>query len=251
MRTIIIFFVFIAIVGNSSAQIATNYYFGVPKPSNIDIKLEDFQEITYNTFFTTPENMDSNNNGLVKYGNVIPTDISLKKSGKWYNEKTWKLLIVSPKAKTIDLVFDKVILPKGAKIIVYSINRDMIFGPITNENIVIGYPIPTDIIFGDSIVVQLDLDESITKDKVDFSIVKIIHGFKDITGIERVLKSAASCQVDVECSAGEGWETETEGTAKIYGNGFSGSCSLLNNTEEDFTPYILTAKHAIDEYWYK
>ena len=245
MRTIIIFLL-ISIAVKSNAQIETNYYFDVPKPSKFDAILDDFGETTYNTFFITPENIESDNNGLVKYGNVIPVDINLKKSGKWYNKKTWKLLIVSSKAKTIDLVFDKIILPKGAEINVYDINRNMVFGPIINENIVEGYPVSTDIILGDSIIVQLDLDENITTDKVDFSIVKIIHGFKDILKIENKLKSAASCQVDVECTAGDGWETETEGTARIYGNGTSGSCSLLNNTAQNFASYILTAKHIID-----
>lgn len=94
MRTIIIFLL-ISIAVKSNAQIETNYYFDVPKPSKFDAILDDFGETTYNTFFITPENIESDNNGLVKYGNVIPVDINLKKSGKWYNKKTWKLLIVS------------------------------------------------------------------------------------------------------------------------------------------------------------
>ncbi|MGE0020637.1 MAG: trypsin-like peptidase domain-containing protein [Draconibacterium sp.] len=245
MRTIISFLLFsIAVISN--AQIETNYYFDDSKPSKFDVELEDFGEITYNTNFNTTESIESNKNGLLRYGHVIPVDINLKKSGKWYNKKTWKLLIVSSKAKTLELVFDNVILPKGAEINVYDINKNMVFGPMLNENIVEGYMVSTDIILGDSIIVQLDLDENMPIDNIDFSIVKIIHGIKDIFGIENKLKSAASCQVDVECTAGDGWETETEGTAKIYGNGTAGTCSLLNNTAQDFASYILTAKHVID-----
>lgn len=245
MRTIIIFLFFsIAVISN--AQIETNYYFDDSKPSKFDVELEDFGEITYNTNFNTTKSIESNKNGLLRYGHVIPVDINLKKSGKWYNKKTWKLLIVSSKAKTLELVFDNVILPKGAEINVYDINKNMVFGPILNENIVEGYMVSTDIILGDSIIVQLDLGEDMPTDNIDFSIVKIIHGIKDIFGIENKLKSAASCQVDVECTAGDGWETETEGTAKIYGNGTAGTCSLLNNTAQDFASYILTAKHVID-----
>ncbi len=245
MKTIFLFILTIIVI-DSSAQVITKYYSDNQTQTANEYPLEKLNEISYNTNHISVKDFENKKAGIFRYGDVVPVDINLKNHGKWYNGKTWRLLIVSPNAKSIEVVFDNIILPEGAEINVFDIGKRMVFGPVNKYSIDQSLPVSTDIMNGDSIIVQLDLDENVTIDEVAFSIVKIVHGFKDLFGVDSMLKSAASCQVDVECSSGDGWEAETEGTAKIYGNGIAGSCALLNNTAQDFTPYILTAEHVID-----
>ncbi len=241
----ILLFIFVITFISSSAQIHTKYFPNNQSNETKKYTTLELKKITYNTNYQSIKEKKYDEKGAIKYGDVVPAKINNKSHGHWINDETWMLLIVSPEAKSIEVIIDNIVLPLGAEINVFDVNRKMIFGPIKNSNINKGLPIATDIMLGDSIFVQLSLDKDITnKNDVSFSIIKIIHGFKE--SVKPELKSAAYCEVDVECSTGEGWEFECDGVGKIYGNGWMGSCALLNNTALDYTPYILTAKHIID-----
>lgn len=61
------------------------------------------------------------------------------------------------------------------------------------------------------------------------------------------LKSATlSCHNNVDCYPD--WEDESDGVALILLSNGDALCSgsLVNNTANDFTPYILTANHCLD-----
>ncbi|NMB71142.1 MAG: T9SS type A sorting domain-containing protein, partial [Bacteroidales bacterium] len=64
---------------------------------------------------------------------------------------------------------------------------------------------------------------------------------------------SGSCEVDINCPEGSLWQTEKRGVAKLVVNGTT-LCtgSLVNNTEHNGKPYLLTAGHCIadqDDAW--
>lgn len=59
---------------------------------------------------------------------------------------------------------------------------------------------------------------------------------------------AGSCNVNVNCSEGNEWKLQRNSIVRIYNNAESrviGTGVLINNTSNDFTPYVLTAYHVI------
>ena len=63
--------------------------------------------------------------------------------------------------------------------------------------------------------------------------------------LKRGLNDSGDCNLDVDCSIGEDWEELKEHNKRsvsILLSGGGGFCSgaLINNTENDGTPYFLT-----------
>jgi hypothetical protein len=80
----------------------------------------------------------------------------------------------------------------------------------------------------------------------------VSHGYKawrDPIGTERnepeaEFDAAGSCNVDVNCPAGDGWEDARRGVVQLLSGGFAFCTgSLINTTAGDCRPYVLTAAH--------
>lgn len=101
---------------------------------------------------------------------------------------------------------------------------------------------------GDCAVVEI---EKPIGSKASFTISEVVHGDRlPLKGYDLVGDASESCNVDVACPSGEGWQTEKNSIVKIAINtAFSGVrfCSgvLVNNTANNKRPYLLTAHHCI------
>ena len=78
------------------------------------------------------------------------------------------------------------------------------------------------------------------------SIDKVIYAYKDIltySGNTRTLGfgDALSCNVNVNCPEGDGWQKEKRAVACIYYDGYLCTGALINNTSGE--DYFLTANH--------
>ena len=81
-------------------------------------------------------------------------------------------------------------------------------------------------------------------------IAKATHGYRNADTFNQAkgLNDSGNCNLDVDCSIGEDWEELKEHNKRSAGillSGGSGFCSgaLINNTQNDGTPYFLTANH--------
>ena len=103
----------------------------------------------------------------------------------------------------------------------------------------------TNLIQGSTIV--LEYYEPITSDEGIIKISKVIHGYIDIFGFNsRGLGDAAACNLDANCDSTvlwQNWDNEKKAVCLIIFGEFCGSGCLINNTSQNFTPYILTARH--------
>jgi hypothetical protein len=80
----------------------------------------------------------------------------------------------------------------------------------------------------------------------------MITPLEDELGYSTDADRSGTCQVDVNCSEGDNWRPQIDGVMRIsvLNGGNSGFCSgsLINNTAEDCTPYVLSAHHcAVDD----
>ncbi|MDF1544758.1 MAG: PKD domain-containing protein [bacterium] len=186
----------------------------------------------------------------------FPHDVSynLENSGVWETlpngDRLWNLRLECPEAYSINLVYDDFHLPEGAKFYLYSEDRSMVIGAFTARNNKADRVFSTSPVKGDVCIL-----EYYEPAEVDFpgtiSISRIVHAYHNLFSRNFAEKagfgSSGSCNNNVNCPEGAGWQDEKRGIAMVILSGGTRWCSgsLINNTREDLTQYFLTANHCL------
>ncbi len=183
-----------------------------------------------------------------RFGYAIDVDIDLKKVGTKKElpngNKLWLLKIHCPDAYSINLIYDRFRLGKGSKFFIYNEDRTMVLGAFTPE--VSNNPyneFATDLVQGNTVV--LEYYEPKFSDDGVIHISKVIHGYVN-TFYSSGLGTSANCNIDVMCRPlGNNWVNEEKAVTMLLVDNNTAFCSgcLVNNTQQDFIPYILTARH--------
>lgn len=199
-----------------------------------------------------------------RFGLKTETDFNTNNSGLWNNlengDKIWRLLIKSPGAKSINLLYDRFHLPPGAKLHIYNSNMTHIIGGFTEANNKGTIESPgmfaTGLVYGDNVVLEYMHPKSASHMPV-ISIKGVVHGYKYIKLLDNVKNNesdevyggSGGCQVNVNCQEGNNWQDEKRGIAMLLINDGTRWCSgsLINTIKNDGTPYFLTANHCITE----
>ncbi len=114
----------------------------------------------------------------------------------------------------------------------------------------------TGLVYGDQVTLEYYLPKKVKEIGV-ISISGIVHGYKYILpkfGHGNVpgngFNLSGSCNININCPEGNNWQNEKRAVALILVNGVR-MCtgSLINNTNNDNSPYFLTADHClVNEY---
>ena len=180
---------------------------------------------------------------------AIPTDVRPQNQGTWEytqdGKAIWRLRIVSKHAHSINLGFDRFILPPEGELFIYDLGKTQTYGPFVDRQNNQLESLWSPIVKSDHIVVELQVNQGNESD-VDIHLSSINHDFE---GFESTYRSG-SCNVDIVCSATDGFplidrhRDIIQSAAWYTLNGIE-TCSgaLINNTSNDKTPYFLTADH--------
>ena len=160
----------------------------------------------------------------------------------------YRLSIESDSAYSINLIFKKYILPRGAELYIYSENKEYILGAFTSRNNKASGRLPTMPVKGDKIIIEY-FEPYFCEFEGELIVGKVNHDFLGIIleddDIPDSYGNSGNCQVDINCPEGDDWQTEKRSVCRIiYGN-YQCSGTLINNTSYDGTPYFLTANHCI------
>jgi hypothetical protein len=187
-----------------------------------------------------------------RFGKSFYVNLRLK-DGEWLktdSSEIWSLKISSPKAYSLNFIFSELYLPEGAELYVFNEDGSMVYGPVTEKQNLRGRIFLTDIIQGESTTIQIEAPLK-TKEEPLLTIQKVIHGYKDLFRSQKVgYGDSGACfddyNSDVICYPN--WNDESDGVVQILLAGGDELCSgsLLNNTAQDYRPFILTAFHCID-----
>jgi len=190
-----------------------------------------------------------------RFGKIFEVDLDLDNSGLWTEledgSRVWRLEISSPGAYSINLIYSRYHLPKGARLFVYSEDRSMVLGAFTDFNNKEGGQFATAPVKGD--VCYLEYYEPVeARGKGELAVSKIIHGYKDVFNFNQTkdtdgFGSSGSCNNNVNCPEGDPWQSQKRAVAMILTSYGSRICSgsLVNNVRQDETPYFLTANHCL------
>lgn len=206
---------------------------------------------------------DEKNGTMYKIARLLPVDVNITNSGTWditsEGKLIWRLKMSSQGAKACAVHFSEFMLPVGSQLFIYNKDHSVILGPYTNTDNADGANYAIGILYGDEIVIEYTAPETkalngetgILLPELSISKYSYIYRGEDLYDY-RNQKSTGygasdECQVNVNCEEGNNWRNQQKGVARIYVvDGWSaGYCtgSLVNNTNNDQTPYFLTADH--------
>ena len=187
--------------------------------------------------------------GPTRFARALPVQIDFR-SGKWETTekgRVWRCVVEASKAHSLHFLFQKLSLPDSAKLYIYNLDQSLVIGPIQKDNLTNG-TFATDLISGSSAVLEL-FEPAESSGKSDLLVNRVYYGYKPIF-VETGFGSSGSCNVNINCSAGNNWQAQSNGVCVLLTNTNENSafCSgtLLNNTCQNFLPNVLTAFHCLD-----
>ncbi len=243
---------FLTVSGNLFAQISNG---GTP-PSILYQLDDDFQKLSFNS----PDMAAINQQDLRDEADETPTPLrmgvsvivekGIENSGTWTElpggDKVWRLEIEVPGALALGVYYNDFYMPEGGKLFLYNSDKKQILGAYTNQVNPEENLFSTQFIKGDKVTLEYWQPKNQTESP-RLNISEVAYAYRNIEfGFDDV-RDSWWCMIDVVCEEGDNWENQIDGAArisiKIGGSYYWCSGSLINNTENNRTPYFLTAAH--------
>ncbi|HAF29789.1 MAG TPA: hypothetical protein DCG75_12155 [Bacteroidales bacterium] len=189
----------------------------------------------------------------LRFATMIEVDLSPEHNGVWEEnsngDRTWYLKIKSAGAYSLSILFGHYRLPVGSKLFVYSSDQKHIRGSFTYKNNKWNNILPIAPVMGDEIVIEYHEPQS-ADFKGELHISSVAHDYKNVFNyLSKSTKGfgdSGDCNVNINCDDNELWQLLKHSVCKITYNGWLCSGALINNTNQDGYPYLLTANHCIN-----
>lgn len=199
----------------------------------------------------------------LRLGWSIKAGLSPDNSGTWETlpsgDRIWRLVVRSEGARWLVLGFGTYRLQPGGRLEVHDPARRTVLGPFTSEHVRADGQLWLPPIEGDSVVLELFWPKQLAGVTPNIHLGKVSHGYQPWGGVGTApvtddrpppdgpaseAATAGFCNVDVNCPLGADWQVRKLGVVQLLIDGqVACSGSLVNNTNVDCHPYVLTAWH--------
>lgn len=158
----------------------------------------------------------------------------------------WRLKIKAPGAEHVNLGFQTFLMPAGARMQLYSTDyRDIVRPFDSNDHQPTGQ-FWTPVVRSSEIVCEVYVRTAL-QNQLQLDMIHVGSGYRFFGAGPTALTNhdgSGSCNVDVSCPQGVGWEGEISASAAIStGGSIFCSGSMINNTAQDGRNFFLTANH--------
>lgn len=243
-------FAFIACVQFNFAQLTRDLtYVAHPEISSSKIKITPTQN-EVNELITAQNNYELGK-GIYPVGTILKRNINLFNQLKWTEkengDRTGKSEIHLPNSTALNLLFNQFYLPLDCKLMIYSPEQTQQFGPYTFSDNKESGSFSTGLIEGQGMILELFVPKHVRQDPILMISEVVMELDHRATKGNRDFGDSEDCQVNSICNEGDNWRDQINSVVRIQlrvGN-FLGWCSgtIVNNTKQDCSPYILTADH--------
>jgi hypothetical protein len=184
-----------------------------------------------------------------RFGHGFDVDYTLA-DGTWATEgdsRIWNMRFYSRGAYSLNFVFSEMTLSPDAELYIFSTDGSMVYGPVTKDQNIKAGTFLTGLVAGDDVAIRL-IEPSTSKETSKLRISRVVHAYiNTYPELNHESVTLLSCHNDV-CNY-PAWANQSDAVAAvILADGtYWCSGSLLNNTNQDFRPYFLTAYHCLDD----
>lgn len=169
--------------------------------------------------------------------------------------RVWRMAVNSPNAQFLSLTFSTFDIPEGAQLFVYDASGDFVLGAFTRANTLQGNKFYTQAVPGSKAIIEY-IEPSTVAGQGRLVLSRVCHGYKNIfQSMNEDLKgqlgdAEGTCHINVKCAVADDWRDQIRSVValQIIAGEYSFMCSgsLINNTAQDRTPYVLSAYHCQD-----
>jgi len=183
-----------------------------------------------------------------RFGYNNYTNFNFNNSGTWTDlangGKIWQLSLTCEDALTVNLTFEDLILPEGNEMYVFNPEKTFILGKFTSKHVYEGQ-LGTELVPGETVIVEYYVAPQNISSARDLTISTVTHGYRTAAEFqEKAFGSSGSCNMNSICADGDPIRDEISSTIMLV-SGSNGFCTgaVINNTENNGIPYVLTANH--------
>lgn len=211
-----------------------------------EIPLIDMGVVDVNALIAEDLINDEQKDGAWRFGYNHFTNLNLNNSGIWKNlengDRVWRIGLTCPGAITINLAFQYLSIPEGAKLFIYNEDKTITLGAFTQQYVSPDLKLGTELLDGESVIIEYYVPASCATIG-NLEIFRVTHGYRS-TAIftDRAFGTSAACENNARCFPA--YDNTIRSVVMLVSGG-SGFCTgaLINNTCNDGTPYVLTANH--------
>ncbi|MFN0014477.1 MAG: hypothetical protein ACKVU2_08005 [Saprospiraceae bacterium] len=183
-----------------------------------------------------------------------PVDISPDAGyGTWTTlpngDRVWRFAVQAPKALGLLLLFDRFVLPAGNRFFAYSADGQQVIGAYTQASCLPSGQFLIGVVSGETTILELHQSAATVPADIHLNRVDYVYDPAGVNpaGTPEDFGESLACNVNVNCSLGQNWQTEKRAVARIlmvFSNG-AGWCTgnLVANTAGTPEPYVLSAHH--------
>lgn len=182
-----------------------------------------------------------------RFGHNINVNINIKEQGLYEHivnhGHLWRLEIYSPGALSLNFLFDNYHLPPKAKLFLYNKEKTTVIGAFTALNNQEDRLFATTLIPGERVVIEYFEPERVVFTG-ELNLSRVTHGYRSPLQFIKGFGSSGSCNVNVACPQAAPMANQIRSVCMLVVNG-NGFCTgaLINNTNNNGTPYVLSADH--------
>jgi len=253
MKKNLLLYLFLCFSVTLSAQITNE---GTPKSwnSNRVSNLEAIKMPAFNLEQLQAEDAVNDKKGDApwRFGKEFIVNYTLENSGKWTTlengDRIWQIRFQSDNAVTLNFLFEDFYLPRGGSIYLYNNDKTDLLGAYTHVENNSERTLGTWLVDGEDVWIEYYEPAKVAGQGI-LQIGKVVHGYRTQSQFNnRGLNDSGNCNHDVDCPIDpslEDYKNHNKRGAVMLMSGSSGFCSgsLINNTNNDGTPYVLTANH--------
>lgn len=185
------------------------------------------------------------------YGSESAFHLDVKRTGTAHRlpdgGTLWRVRVRAPAARALRFTYDRFRLPPGATLFVYDPDGQVVRGAFTARNMLPHGGFATDFTPGNTAILEY-YEPPAPAFPGRIRVNAVVQRRQARPAIPPLSNddyhpTALSCSINTACPEAQPWSEVARATVRIDRGGSTCSGVLLNNTAEDFSPYILTAHH--------
>lgn len=186
--------------------------------------------------------------GPARFGVEHPAAIDLRTHGVWAQgprgERIWRVTIECPGAMGIGITFTHHVVPPEGRVFIYNAEREVL-GAFNAQSHPGHEVLGVQPLRGSLVTVEY-VEPPDHAGEGELTIGQVVHVYRSPwKGFDRDLGDSGPCNINTICPEGDDWRPEIRSVALILAGGGSCTGQLLNNCNNDSTPYFLTANHCL------
>ncbi|NNE31301.1 MAG: T9SS type A sorting domain-containing protein [Winogradskyella sp.] len=190
-----------------------------------------------------------------RFGHELYVGHDFNDVGDWTilpnGDRIWRMSYKSEGAYTLNFMFDVFWIPEGATLYVYNDAKNDLIRPFTHHNNNPQEVLGTWMVNGEQAWIEYYQPAHVTGE-AKLTVGAVVHGYRTAQTFQKALNDSGPCNQDVDCDISpvsdpfqlntRKEEVKTANAMLLTGGGLC-SGTLVNNTNNDGTPYFLTANH--------